>query len=219
MTKDDACPRFSSFLFNDPKFWIPETKGKVPANCLTIGSAPVLVDAGTTPSGTSRRPLSVLQGDDLKVTIDSLATAMALSGNAPKLLGPCAPGGAVPWPGRDHITLFTKLNTTLFGPSEENIKSAKEFVRLRSEPTNRLSTVMVLSNKDRGKRDFSALFTGDAHDRVPSSKDIRGTVVTPQHFSVMKVPHHGSARSTSADFYHQYTADVYLISSHYGNHQ
>ncbi len=34
----------------------------------------------------------------------------------------------------------------------------------------------------------------------------------------MKVPHHGSVRSTSSDFYHQYTADVYLISSNYGNH-
>ncbi len=67
-----------------------------------------------------------------------------------------------------------KLNTTFFGPSQENIDAAKVLVRLKSEPTNRLLTIMVLSNKDEKKRDFSALFTGDAHDKTPGSTDIRG---------------------------------------------
>ena len=116
MISDSACPRFSSFLFNDPKFDIPEQIGKVPANCDTIGSAPLPIDAGTTPAGTSRQLLSVAQGVQLKATIDSLATAMALSGNAPTQRGPCAPGGAVPWPNCDHITLFSQTQHNLLRP-------------------------------------------------------------------------------------------------------
>ncbi|RYP64485.1 hypothetical protein DL771_008729 [Monosporascus sp. 5C6A] len=62
---------------------------------------------------------------------------------------------------------------------------------------------------------LSFLFPGDGHDTLPDENDIRdgATLLTPlhtDHFSVMKMPHHGSRRSEDRAFYLAYTADLYL---------
>jgi beta-lactamase superfamily II metal-dependent hydrolase len=222
MTKSAGCPKFASFLFNDPAFDIPTQYGQLPKNCSIVGKEPLKIDERAPVGGPSRLPLSISQGIQLLGAARGAGTDVVLR-------GPCAPGGAIPRPGRDDATLFDQLNTTFFGPNEANIDRAMARIRagVKSTPvirklgairTNRLSTVMVLSTKD-DRIDFTALFTGDAHDHLPSRLDIRADVKAPQHFSVIKVPHHGSDRSSSPDFFRQYTADVYLISTRYNAHK
>jgi hypothetical protein len=71
--------------------------------------------------------------------------------------------------------------------------------------------------------DGSLLLTGDARgDQVVAGLRERGLLPpdgTPYHVDVLKVPHHGSARNSTAAFYRQVTADRYVVSAdgRYGN--
>ncbi|KAI0444948.1 hypothetical protein F4803DRAFT_548580 [Xylaria telfairii] len=92
------------------------------------------------------------------------------------------------------------------------------------EVTNRASIVTAFYRKDLG---LNMLFTGDAHDK---DCDIRNTIMgwiggdwqSPVcHVDVLKIPHHGSDKSTTSEFYSIVQAKVYLIcgrhNEQYGN--
>ncbi|KAF5571850.1 hypothetical protein FPANT_13480 [Fusarium pseudoanthophilum] len=129
---------------------------------------------------------------------------------------------AVPRPGQDIMKgAFPSLDVGLYGPTTANIEQIVEKPN-DSIKSNRSSTIMTFATKKkRGYDGFNVLFTGDAHDRLPNVKDIRGNtfaLFNKQHFLVIKCPHHGSSDSNDDRFYHHYTAQYYLISSSYNNH-
>ncbi|MCJ1397443.1 hypothetical protein MMC11_000636 [Xylographa trunciseda] len=70
---------------------------------------------------------------------------------------------------------------------------------------------------------FRMLFTGDAYDRQCNIRDtVQGFLETKvvTNVAVLKVPHHGSARTTEAGFYSAIRAQVYLVAaqqSEYGS--
>lgn len=131
------------------------------------------------------------------------------------LLAPWGNGEAISQPSINQFDLFPRLNTNFYGPSIANITAMRQ-PRAQGVQANRVSTITVFNTKDNTDA-FTGLFTGDAHDTI-LHPDIRGNLTAPQHFSVMKVPHHGSKHSESQEFYYQYTADVYLISSRFSIH-
>ncbi|KAI9150014.1 hypothetical protein HJFPF1_09764 [Paramyrothecium foliicola] len=89
------------------------------------------------------------------------------------------------------------------------------------------SSIVTIFNRTQSSEDntvdtFSMLFTGDAFDQ---GCDLRSTLAAwkedPNKFQgqfaeinvdVLKVPHHGSSKTTEAAFYHTVKAQVYLIS-------
>jgi len=136
---------------------------------------------------------------------------------SPRGHGPAVPDSAT---NHDANGIFPHLHTTIFGPTHQNVNI------MRQKPANgiainRSSAIFTVRYKPEEMASFSALFTGDAHDHLPTAMDIRGPVLLPQpqHWLVMKVPHHGSKRSENFVFYHNYTAQYYLISSWYSAHK
>jgi hypothetical protein len=66
--------------------------------------------------------------------------------------------------------------------------------------------------------DKSALLTGDARgDMIVEWLHLAGRTDGKAHFDILKLPHHGSDRNVSAEFFAKVTADHYLISGN-GNH-
>jgi beta-lactamase superfamily II metal-dependent hydrolase len=80
-----------------------------------------------------------------------------------------------------------------------------------------LSSIVVVAEMG-GHR---ILFTGDARgDQIVEGlreAGLAGTAMTERqavaHFDVLKLPHHGSKRNVSREFFHQVTADRYIISA------
>ncbi|MGB0679375.1 MAG: LamG-like jellyroll fold domain-containing protein [Polyangiales bacterium] len=119
------------------------------------------------------------------------------------------------------------VNYNLIGPSNANLTNFFGAVRPHlAHPTgaspgavvvNRASIIMkAYSPIDK----VSVLLTGDAVD-VAGQRDIQtalgmtGTLAgpsSPQFFTFMKVPHHGSQTTEDANFYQQVLAEYYLIS-------
>ena len=65
------------------------------------------------------------------------------------------------------------------------------------------------------------LFTGDAYDRQCNIRNtVQGFLETRviTEVAVLKVPHHGSARTTDAGFYNAIRAKVYLIAAQQSKH-
>lgn len=128
---------------------------------------------------------------------------------------------AMPLPGTDVMKgTFSSLNVGLYGPTLANV------LAMQAKPddsinSNRSSTIMTFASKKPDYDGFNILFTGDAHDRLPHAKDIRGntfSLFNKQHFLVMKCPHHGSSDSNDEGFHLHYTAQYYLIPSAYKVH-
>ncbi|KAK9559910.1 hypothetical protein V6Z77_005544 [Aspergillus fumigatus] len=227
------CPNISNFLFNDPDGNIT---GFVPN--LTPLAPPVLAlsrlaisPAKSIPPAESNQALvlnpvppsarwihhSKTQGRrlyNLLVQWNFLYVGL-FNRPAITLLAPWGNGEAISQPSINQFDLFPRLNTTFYGPSIANITAMRQ-PRAQGVQANRVSTITVFNTKDNTDA-FTGLFTGDAHDTI-LHPDIRGNLTAPQHFSVMKVPHHGSKHSDSQEFYYQYTADVYLISSRFSIH-
>ncbi|KAH1987168.1 hypothetical protein KXV74_003666 [Aspergillus fumigatus] len=227
------CPNISNFLFNDPDGNIT---GFVPN--LTSLAPPVLAlsrlaisPAKSIPPAESNQALvlnpvppsarwihhSKTQGRRLYNLLAQWNVLYVGLFNRPAitLLAPWGNGEAISQPSINQFDLFPRLNTTFYGPSIANITAMRQ-PRAQGVQANRVSTITVFNTKDNTDA-FTGLFTGDAHDTI-LHPDIRGNLTAPQHFSVMKVPHHGSKHSDSQEFYYQYTADVYLISSRFSIH-
>lgn len=149
---------------------------------------------------------------------NAFVALLGLKYPAALLRAPQALGGAVPDPGGNDLAIFPGLDVVFYGPSAARVTTMR--VKGPGEASNRASTIMVLRSK---KDSFSALFTGDAWDRNDNGvlkTDIRGTPpLLNQHFTLMKVPHHASEHSEDETFYHQYTANYYLISTLYKPHR
>lgn len=143
-----------------------------------------------------------------------------------------APTGSPPatsGPGDNTLGVLDRMATRICGPTAANV-GEMHADNWDPEAINRSSTILTMASKDTdaagqpvNSDGLSFLFPGDGHDTLPDENDIRGgaTLLTPlqtDHFSVMKVPHHGSRRSEDRAFYLAYTADLYLISSHYRSH-
>lgn len=87
---------------------------------------------------------------------------------------------------------------------------------------NRASVVTVFGRRE---KDFDMLFTGDAYEQ---ESDIRHSIAMWKNglaagaplfkFSAMKIPHHGSEKTTHAQFYSAVRADVYFISAQHSTH-
>ena len=87
---------------------------------------------------------------------------------------------------------------------------------------NRASVVTVFGRRE---KNFDMLFTGDAYDQeadiihsIAMWKEglVSGTALFK--FNVMKIPHHGSARTTHAQFYQAVRADVYIVCAQHSTH-
>ncbi|MCJ1380284.1 hypothetical protein MMC17_003387 [Xylographa soralifera] len=68
---------------------------------------------------------------------------------------------------------------------------------------------------------FRMLFTGDAYDRQCNIQNtVQGFLETKviTNVGVLKVPHHGSARTTEAGFYNAIRAQVYLVAAQQSKH-
>ncbi|RHZ63056.1 uncharacterized protein CDV56_105546 [Aspergillus thermomutatus] len=233
MVADQAhCLNMSNFLFNDPDGNITDLLPNLNplAPPVLALSRLAISPAKPVPPAESNQPLALnpvppsarlidhskRQGRRLYDLLAQWNTLHVVNNRpAITLLAPWGNGEAIPQPSINQFDLFPALNTTFYGPSIANITAMRQS-GARGVQANRVSTVTVFSTKNSTDA-FTGLFTGDAHDTI-LHRDIRGDLTAPQHFSIMKVPHHGSKHSESQEFYYQYTADVYLISSRFSTH-
>jgi hypothetical protein len=132
----------------------------------------------------------------------------------------------------DKAPKIIKINDITFhilGPSEKNLeKLRKEWRNWRNKKKDHilildlfqildksvpnLSSIMLLAESNNKK----ILFTGDgSSDDVISalSKDSRLDNQGKFHVDILKVPHHGSDRNVTPDFFNKVTADYYVISA------
>jgi hypothetical protein len=122
-----------------------------------------------------------------------------------------------------RVTLGGGLSLTVLGPIGERVDKlqaawdkelkqkglARTAATLRETVTN-LSSIIVLAKA--GKR--SMLLTGDADakDIVAGLKRAKLLATGKAHFDILKIPHHGSKRTVTKDFFKEVTADHYVIS-------
>jgi Asp-tRNA(Asn)/Glu-tRNA(Gln) amidotransferase A subunit family amidase len=132
------------------------------------------------------------------------------------------------------VSLGNNLELVVLGPNQERldalekdwrakVKAAKKakktkpanFMRLTAdfvdESVYNLSSIVVLASSG-GKR---MLLTGDARgdDLLKAVKKAGLMKNGVLHVEVLKVPHHGSDRNVSTEFFRQITADRYVISA------
>lgn len=131
----------------------------------------------------------------------------------------------------DNITL------TIIGPNEENLRKLeeewKEWIR-KNEAKIMLSDPEIMANADKSVPNLSSimflmesggktiLFTGDGRgDFILEGLEKKGLMNKEGkiHVDVFKVPHHGSIRNATAEFFDLVTADTYILSGdgHHGN--
>ena len=131
----------------------------------------------------------------------------------------------------DNITL------TIIGPNEENLKKLeeewKEWIQ-KNEAKIMMSDPEILANADKSVPNLSSimflmesggktiLFTGDGRgDFILEGLQKKGLMDKEGkiHVDVFKVPHHGSIRNATAEFFDLVTADTYILSGdgHHGN--
>jgi hypothetical protein len=116
------------------------------------------------------------------------------------------------------------LSLTVVCPAAAEVeKLRKQWVKLRKEgitadyndrsPYN-LSSIVVLAEYD-GKR---MLLTGDARgDLILEGLQQLGLLQNGKiHVDLLKLPHHGSNNNVEPEFFHQITADAYVISGDHG---
>ena len=132
---------------------------------------------------------------------------------------------------QDNITL------TVIGPNEENLKKLeeewKEWIR-KNEAKIMMADAEILANADKSVPNLSSimflmesegktiLFTGDGRgDFILEGLEKKGLMNGEGkiHVDVFKVPHHGSIRNATQEFFEKVTADIYILSGdgHHGN--
>jgi hypothetical protein len=136
-------------------------------------------------------------------------------------------GGGVIQAG-DAATLAHGLTVTVIGPNAEQLAALREKWRenLRTQAPfelaafldkavlNLASIVLVVA---RGRK--RVLLTGDARgDHILRGLQDAGVITgTTAHFDVLKVPHHGSDRNVTVEFFRRLPADHYIVSGN-GKH-
>jgi beta-lactamase superfamily II metal-dependent hydrolase len=128
----------------------------------------------------------------------------------------------------DAAELARGLSVTVIGPNAEQIAELREKWResstteawaelaafLDNNVQNLASIVLVVS---RGRK--RVLLTGDARgDHIMRGLQDAGVLTgATAHFDVLKVPHHGSDRNVTVDFFRRLPADNYIVSGN-GKH-
>jgi beta-lactamase superfamily II metal-dependent hydrolase len=128
----------------------------------------------------------------------------------------------------DAATLARGLSVTVVGPNAEQIAALREKWResmralavselaafLDKSVLNLASIVLVVT---RGRK--RVLLPGDARGDhiVRGLRDAGVLTGTTAHFDVLKVPHHGSDRNITVDFFRRLPADHYIVSGN-GKH-
>ena len=129
------------------------------------------------------------------------------------------------------------LSITIIGPNEKNLQKLQddwqEWIE-KNEVKIMLQDPDVLANIDRSVPNLSSimfvmeaegkrvLFTGDGRgDFILEGLEMQGFLDDEGkvHVDVFKLPHHGSIRNATAEFFEKVTADIYLVSAdgHHGN--
>lgn len=136
-----------------------------------------------------------------------------------------------PASGKKSVKMGSGLTFTVIGPNQQRLKNlqeewdkqlarmkkvkAKEAAAIAAAFTDssvyNLSSIIVIAQA--GNRRM--LLTGDARgdeiiEGLQKQSLMKGGTV---HFDVLKVPHHGSDRNVSTDFFRQVMADNYVISA------
>jgi Beta-lactamase superfamily domain len=128
----------------------------------------------------------------------------------------------------DAATLPGGLSVTVVGPGAEQIAALREKWR---ESTRALALVALAASFDRSVLNLASialvvarggrrmLLTGDARGDhiVRGLRDAGVLTGATAHFDVLKVPHHGSDRNVTVDFFRQLPADHYIASGN-GKH-
>lgn len=132
------------------------------------------------------------------------------------------------------------LELHILGPTVQNLENLQqEWLEWLEEQEAKLSAKDLLDDKDLGDADASVpnlssimflaeadgktvLLTGDGKwDDLLAGLE-KANLLKPDgscHVDVLKMPHHGSQRNVSPEFFHRLTADKYVISANgkYGN--
>ena len=132
----------------------------------------------------------------------------------------------------DKVISFENLNFYILGPTQKNLEKLRkiwedwvrshvqvgvtlkdyEVLQILDASITNLSSIMFLVEFE-GKK---ILFTGDGVGRdvldILSEKKMLNSEGR-LHVDILKVPHHGSERNVSEQFFEMVTADVYLISA------
>lgn len=163
---------------------------------------------------------SVKQGRDLRLAAENLA----LDVNAGFKNLVMVPSGAK----SKTIKLGNNLSFTVLGPHEEQVKKLQEDWDKKIDKMNvvkvaeflddsvyNLSSIIVLAKL----KQRTMLLTGDARgdhiiEGIKNAKLFKNGVL---HVDLLKVPHHGSDRNVTTEFFEQVTADHYVISGN-GEH-
>ncbi|HET8735705.1 MAG TPA: MBL fold metallo-hydrolase [Pricia sp.] len=129
------------------------------------------------------------------------------------------------------------LNLKVIGPNSDNLESLRkeweEWIK-KNEAKLMLADAEIMANLDKSVPNLSSimflmeaegksiLFTGDGRgDFILEGLTEAGLIGDDEkmHVDVLKVPHHGSIRNATSDFFEKITADVYVVSGdgHHGN--
>jgi len=164
---------------------------------------------------------SVLQGDTLKRN--------ALLLNIP--INKICKNDIISVEGITEPLTLDNIKLTVIGPNKENLDklrkewlewmrkheakvltSDRELLKQIDRSVPNLSSIMFLMESE-GKR---VLFTGDGRgDFILEGLETVGLLDSDRriHVDVLKVPHHGSVRNSTEDFFDKITADTYIISA------
>jgi beta-lactamase superfamily II metal-dependent hydrolase len=141
-------------------------------------------------------------------------------------------GGLITAEDKSKIVKVGSIKFLILGPTQENLdrlrKVWNDWVRIHLKSTTKIDDIRALQALDASIANLSSimfiveaqtkkiLFTGDGlgNDVIDIlSKTGLLDAQRSYHVDLMKVPHHGSERNTSKDFFDSVTADAYVISA------
>jgi hypothetical protein len=189
---------------------------------------------GAVPSGLplSRPGAAVVAGVPQSRTLRQNAKRLSLNinfGFAGLVLAPKS--------GEKTVKMGSRLNFTVIGPDQQKLEDLQEEwdkqLKKMKKAKTREAMVMAAAFIDKSVFNLSSivvlaqagnhrmLLTGDARgDEILEGLKKLGLLKSGRlHVDLLKVPHHGSDRNVSTDFFRQITADHYIISADgkYGN--
>lgn len=133
--------------------------------------------------------------------------------------------------------IMDNISLTIIGPNEGNLKKLEEewkkWIR-KNEAKIMMADAEIMANADKSVPNLSSimflmesegktiLFTGDGRgDFILQGLEQKGLMNEEGkiHVDVFKVPHHGSIRNATKEFFEKVTADIYILSGdgHHGN--
>ncbi len=136
-----------------------------------------------------------------------------------------------------EAVVMDNISLKIIGPNTENLENLKEewekWIK-KNESKIMMADAEVMANADRSVPNLSSimflleaegktiLFTGDGRgDFILEGLEKAGLMNEEGkiHVDIFKVPHHGSIRNATQDFFDKVTADTYILSGdgHHGN--